>query len=83
MNIEEEIIELRESVARIEVKLDTRVICPNPGMCIVLEPRIRALESAEDKRKGGWIYLSAMLMVAGTFGGLVAALVRYLVLPSK
>ena len=83
MNIEKEIIELREAVARIEAKLDSQVFCSNPNLCLVLEPRIRALESAEDKRKGGWIYLSAMLMGASTFGGLVAAWVRYIILPPK
>lgn len=54
MNLQEEIICLREAVARIEVKLNSFPQCPNPGLCNTLEPRIRALEDADNRRKGGW-----------------------------
>jgi hypothetical protein len=76
MDIQEEIISLREAVARIETKLDNWPKCPNPGFCNVLEPRVRLLESAEDKRMGGWIGLTAMLAAASTIGALFANLIK-------
>jgi len=72
MHIEEEIILLREAVARIETRLESMTICPNPGACNKIEPRVRALESAEDQRKGGWWVLAVGCTVAGTVGGWIA-----------
>lgn len=76
MDIQEEIILLREAIARIETKLDAMPQCKSPGLCLNLEPRVRMLESAEDKRVGGWITLTALVAAAGTVGGIVASLFK-------
>jgi hypothetical protein len=76
MNLEDEIINLRESVARIEQKIDSRPPCPSPGACLMLEPRIRALESDRDKRSGGVMVLSGAMAVSSALGGLLVAWIK-------
>ena len=75
MQLEDEIIHLREAVARIETRLESMNMCPAPGACMALEARVRILEASEDRRKGAWAWLLGLLTVAGALGGIIALVV--------
>jgi len=66
MNMQEEIILLREAVARIETKLDSFPICPDPGSCVKLELRLRTLEDIENQRKGSWFSVTVIASCIAT-----------------
>jgi len=67
MNLQEEIILLREAIARMEIKLNA---------CLDYEPRIRKLESEEDKRRGGLLLLGTITGLSSAAGALVTLLVK-------
>jgi hypothetical protein len=71
MNMQEEIILLREAVARIETKLDSFPVCPNPSACLSLEPRLRALEDVENQRKGSWFSITVISTCMATLATVV------------
>jgi len=62
MNLQEEIILLREAIARMEIKLNA---------CLDQEPRIRKLESEEDKRRGGLLILGGITGISSAAGALI------------
>lgn len=76
MELENEIVKLREAVARIEQKLADFKPCPMPGSCMTLEPRVRSLENAENQRRGGWYVLGIMGTACGVVGGIVSKLIK-------
>lgn len=57
-------MEVVKALARLEEKVDSLVL---------LELRVRTLEASENKRKGGWATLAALLTVSSSIGGVIAA----------
>lgn len=41
------------------------------------EKRLKTLESSEERRKGGWVALSGLLLAASGLGGVVAKLLPF------
>lgn len=76
--LERDVAELRQLVPIIhgmDKKLDVlaaRKECPNPGGCLTLEPRVRALEDERNKALGGW---KVLLFIGSIVGGVAGWIV--------
>lgn len=57
-------MEVAKALVRLEEKVDS---------LIALESRVRTLEDAENRRKGGWAMLATLLTASSALGGLVVA----------
>jgi len=73
--VERDVAELRQLVPVIhsmDKKLDIiamRKECPNPGACLLLEPRVRSLEDERNKAVGGFKTLLLIGTAVGSVGG--------------
>jgi len=73
--VERDVAELRQLVPvtySMDKKLDmlaARKECPNPGACLLLEPRVRSLEDERNKAVGGFKTLLLIGTSVGSVGG--------------
>ncbi len=74
--LSEEMTRMRVQMATLTAQLASVKTCPGAGLCLVLEPRLRALETAESERKGAWKWLLGLLTLASLLGGVIATAVN-------
>lgn len=79
--LERDVAELRQLVPVIhgmDKKLDllaARKECPSPGLCLSMEPRVRALEDARTKLAGA---LAVVAALGGLAGAALSGVISYL-----
>ena len=51
-----------------ETELKLRPVCPSPGLCLKLEPKVENLETAVQQAKGGWLMLTTLPLLGSLIG---------------
>lgn len=67
----DQLTSIDKRLVALETEVKLRPVCPSPGLCLKLEPKVETHERAFQQAKGGWWVISVVPTLSSILGAAI------------